>query len=203
MNFSNLLFNLYKLPDRRVKALVLKVIRKIEGGEFYSVTLRKIFKEIHNIEIGMYTHGGCFNLKQIHPFTKFGRYCSIASKIRVLNRDHPLNFKSSHAFFFNSKLGYCTEDIIKHTPLEIGSDVWIGHNAVILPVVKRIGHGAVIGASTVVSKDIPPYAVVVGYPARIVKYRFDKDTIEKLLENKWWEKPVETLNMAEFSSESF
>ena len=107
--------------------------------------------------------------------TTVGRYCSIATTVRVMNRNHPMNYKSMHAFFFNPKLKYCKDDNVEYIPLQIGNDVWIGHNAILMPHVKNIGDGAVIGAGTVVNKDIPPYAVVVGNPSRIVRYRFSKE----------------------------
>ena len=72
----------------------------------------------------------------------------------------------------------------------IGNDVWIGQKTTILPGV-HIGDGAIIGANTVVSKDVPPYAIVVGDPGVIKKYRFDEETINLLLELKWWDKPIE------------
>lgn len=70
--------------------------------------------------------------------------------------------------------------------ITIGSDVWIGRNAVLLGNIT-IGHGAIIGAFSVVAKDVPPYAVVVGNPATIKRYRFTEQQIAKLLEIKWWD----------------
>ena len=67
----------------------------------------------------------------------------------------------------------------------IGNDVWIGKRAIIKAGVK-IGDGAVVGAGAVVTKDVPPYAIVAGVPAKIIKYRFDEDTIAQLLKTKWW-----------------
>ena len=74
--------------------------------------------------------------------------------------------------------------IIKKT--KIGNDVWVGENAIILAGVN-IGDGAIIGAGAVVTKDVPPYAIVVGVPAKIIKYRFSTDVIKKLLKIKWWD----------------
>lgn len=74
----------------------------------------------------------------------------------------------------------------KNKGVEIGNDVWIGEAVFINDGVK-IGTGAVIGAHSVVNKDVPPYAIVAGAPAKILRYRFDHDVIEKLLESKWWE----------------
>jgi acetyltransferase-like isoleucine patch superfamily enzyme len=129
------------------------------------------------------------------PHTTIGRYCSIATTVRVENRNHPLTRKSTHAFFFNPELGYCPEDTVAYVPLEIGNDVWMGHYAVVLPHVRRIGDGAVIAAGAVVNKDVPPFAVVVGNPARIVRYRFSPGTIAELLNEKWWEKSLEELRL--------
>jgi acetyltransferase-like isoleucine patch superfamily enzyme len=104
-----------------------------------------------------------------------------------------MNTKSTHALFYNPEFGYIEKDSLTRTHLTIGSDVFIGHNAILLPTVKTIGHGAIIGAGAVVHKDIPPYAVVVGNPARIVRYRFSKPTIDDLLAERWWEKPFDEI----------
>ena len=75
----------------------------------------------------------------------------------------------------------------------IGNDVWIGQNAVILPGV-RIGDGAIIGASSVVGSDVPPYTIVAGNPARTLRKRFDEELTALLLELRWWDKSVEEIN---------
>lgn len=160
----------------------------------YSSTLRKILKDYHGVEIGMYTHGSCFVPGNYDRYTTVGRYCSIAADVRTFNRNHPMNFKSTHAFFFNPALKRTPEDLVKYTPLKIGNDVWIGHGVIILPNVTEIGDGAVIGAGSVVSKNIPPYAVAVGHPVRIVRYRFGPETIQSLLKEKWWEKSIEEVS---------
>lgn len=194
------LYNCYKIQNHRIRSLIIKTLKRLEGGEFYSYTLRKIFKKYHNIDIGMYTYGGCFVPGQVDPHTTIGRYTSTAQNIRIFNRNHPMEFKSMHGFFFNSKLGYCDNDLVEYTPIKIGNDVWIGYNSIILPKVSIIADGAVIGAGAVVHEDIPPYAVVTGCPARIVRYRFPQETIEKLVASKWWEKDIEEIrpNIHEF-----
>ena len=105
-----------------------------------------------------------------------------------------------HAFFFNPKLGF-VDGSLPRSPLTIGNDVWLGHNSIIMPGVGRIGDGAVVAAGAVVNKEVPPYAVVVGNPARVVRYRFDPETIERLLAEKWWEKDIEEIgpNLGEYS----
>lgn len=189
----NLLFSLYKINRKNSRRFVLWMLNKIEGGQFRAKTIRKIFYNYHQIEIGMYTHGGCFNPNWIDRYTKIGRYCSIASHVRIINANHPIELKSSHAFFFNPVLGYAREELAEFIPIEIGCDVWIGHGAIILPNVKKIGHGAIISAGAVVNKDVPPYAISVGNPSRIVRYRFPEKEIEFLLNSKWWEKSIEEL----------
>ena len=97
-----------------------------------------------------------------------------------------------HGFFFNPGLGV-TDAERHYSPLEIGSDVWLGHNSVISASVSRIGHGAVVGAGAVVFKDVPPYAVVVGNPGRVVRYRCGPEMIATLLAEQWWERDVADL----------
>jgi virginiamycin A acetyltransferase len=188
-----LLFSLYRIPRGHVRNLVLWMVKKLEHGEFYSITLRKIFKHFHDVDIGMYTHGSCFQIYAADRGTTIGRYCSIARGVRILTENHPLEFKSTHGFFFNPELKYCNSRLVPPKPVTIGNDVWIGFNALILPGVTRIGDGAVIAAGAVVNKEVPPYAVVVGNPARVVRYRFSPEMIQKLLASRWWEKSIKEI----------
>lgn len=188
---NRLLVKMYSV--RHLRGFVRRAAMRLEGGEFRSTTLREIFARYWGVEIGLYTHGGCFEPWMVDAKTKIGRYSSIASGVRVVNHNHPLSFKGTSGLFFNPALGLCQEWLVDHNPLEIGNDVWIGANAVIMPEVSRIGDGAVIGAGAVVSRDVPPYAVVLGNPARVVKYRFAEDVIARLLEEKWWEKDLAEL----------
>ena len=75
----------------------------------------------------------------------------------------------------------------------IGNDVWLGHHAIILPGASKIGDGAVIGAGAVVNRDVPPYAVIVGNPGRVVKFRFPEETRKELQESRWWEQSFERI----------
>lgn len=116
-----------------------------------------------------------------------GSFTSIATSCSMYAGNHPFRtpstFKSaSHGLF---------ADVFKDVPatcesIEIGSDVWIAASAVVLGGVK-IGHGAVIGAGAVVTKDVPPYAIAVGVPAKVVSYRFRKEVIDWLLQLQWWD----------------
>ena len=172
-----------------VRRLILRYINGTEGGEFYSPTLREIFRVYYGVTIGMYTHGGCFQPRRFDLETVVGRYTSIARSAFSATANHPLHYKSTHAFFFNPRLGVTKEDEhLPRTPLTIGNDVWLGHNSIIMPGVRTIGNGAVVAAGAVVSKERTAYAVVVGNPARVVRYRFDSQTVEQLLVEKWWER---------------
>lgn len=180
-----LLVKLYKINFLR--SFILRVLKKLMKNELDTSNLRKLFKQYHNIEIDEYSYGGCFDIHNIAPGTKIGKFCSIASGVMIISKNHDPNKITTHPFLFKPYLGVVKEDFRKTNNIEIGNDVWIGHNAIILPSVSKIGHGAIIGAGAVVTKDVPPYAIIVGVPARIVKYRFDPKTINNLLETKWWD----------------
>lgn len=174
------------------RSISVKTINRLERGEMYSPTLREIFRRYHGVDIGMYTHGGCFVPHAFGRNTTIGRYSSIARTAFAATLDHPTDFKGMHGFFFNSNLGY-TDRVREYSELRIGSDVWLGHNAIVTSNVREIGDGAVIGAGAVVFKDVPPYAIVVGNPGRVVRYRFPRETIASLIEEKWWERDIDDL----------
>ncbi len=174
------------------RSLAVRLINRLEGGEIYSTSLREIFRKYHGVEIGAYTHGGCFVPHAFGRNTTIGRYSSIARTAFAATLDHPTEFKGMHGFFFNSNLGY-TDHVREYGQLSVGNDVWLGHNAVISSNVTSIGDGAVIGAGAVVFKDVPPYAVVVGNPGRVVRYRFDPETIERLRAEAWWERDIDDI----------
>lgn len=114
-----------------------------------------------------------------------GHYCSIANNVSIGQGEHDLSLISTHAVFYDDAF-----DVLTKKPCSIGHDVWIGVDAVVLRGVK-IGNGAVIGANSVVTKDVPPYAIVVGSPARIIKYRFTQEKINAIEESQWWLEDVE------------
>ena len=199
---SELLFRLYGifglqwgLYSRFIRWLVLK----IEGGEMYSMTIRRIFSVYYGVDIGIYSYG-CFKLYNFRKGTKIGNYCSIYHTVQAFNANHPMNTLSTHPFFYNPALGYSEKNFSTYTNLTIGNDVFIGHNAIILPSVTYIGDGAVIGAGSLVNKNIAPYSVAVGNPCRVVRRRYNKEIIEKITKLKWWEKSIEynTKNMDMF-----
>ncbi|QPC95135.1 antibiotic acetyltransferase [Mesorhizobium sp. INR15] len=117
-----------------------------------------------------------------------GTFCSIAGEVVIMcEGNHAIDCATSYPLHIQLlKKPSPVENGGKLSGVNIGNDVWIGMRATVLPGVN-IGHGAVIGANAVVSKDVPPYAIVVGNPARVVRYRFAEETIEKLLAIRWWD----------------
>ncbi len=132
-----------------------------------------------------------------------GRYCSFGEQVQIGRHPHPLHWASTSPFFyiqydkildqqFPSNCDVVpSRDFKRNSPpvqlknTYIGNDVWIGHGAFILPGVK-IGHGAAIAAQSVVTHDVPPYAVVAGSPARVKRMRFPQEQVDALLDSQWW-----------------
>lgn len=137
-------------------------------------------------DIGDYTYGGLIIDYHDGGSIKIGKFCSFAMYvIFVVGGQHPFRRIVQYPVrMFVAKERKITESFAKG-PLVIENDVWIGVGAIILNGLT-VGNGAVIGAGSVVTKDIPPYAIAVGNPARVIGKRFDDETIEKLLEIKWW-----------------
>lgn len=196
-NIKVILFRLYRYNSRIIRYFVIRLINELEGGACFSLTLRKIFKYYYDVNIGMYSMGGCFIPGAFDPNTTIGRYCSIDKTVRAINRQHDLDETSIYGY--SPKIRERNNQN-SFKSLEIGSDVWIGYKAIIMPSVLKIGDGAVIAAGAVVTKDVNQYAIVVGNPARAVRYRFDKKAIEKLLTEKWWKKNLEDIDLNDMKS---
>jgi acetyltransferase-like isoleucine patch superfamily enzyme len=123
---------------------------------------------------------------------KVGKYSSIGKCSIMVDGDHAVNYASTFPFKeFNLSPTARENKNLKAVP-EIGNDVWIGDNAVIYGGVK-INNGAVVAGNSVVTKDVPHYAIVAGNPARIMKYRFKAETIERFMALRWWDLPEEVI----------
>jgi acetyltransferase-like isoleucine patch superfamily enzyme len=150
------------------------------------------------LPVGKYTYGYEQFITTAKGIASIGSFCSLASNITITGINHPINFVTTHPFLFYSSRGFILEDRLelldqnKNRKVIIEDDVWIGTNVTILPSVK-ICSGAIIGAGAVVTKDVPPYAIVAGNPAKVLKFRFGEKEIEKLLEIKWWVWPDEKI----------
>ena len=132
--------------------------------------------------------------ERTHEVVKVGSFCSIApTAVVCIDGNHRMDTFSTFPFhiFSQTQNPETWKPWGKETPT-IGNDVWIGADVLILSGAS-IGDGAVVASRSVVTKPVPPYAVVAGNPARIVKYRFDPETIRALLELKWWDLPDEVI----------
>jgi virginiamycin A acetyltransferase len=126
-----------------------------------------------------------------------GRYCAIASGVRFVmpGANHAELGPSTFPFgIFGEPWAERTMDLVMGAPSRgdtvVGNDVWLGYSALVLPGVT-IGHGAIVAAAGVVASDVPPYAIVGGNPARVIRRRYEDDDVERLLRAAWWDWPVE------------
>lgn len=127
---------------------------------------------------------------------KIGPFCSIASYCCIGGGAHPTNLLSSSPVFYEGRNAFRKHfskiEFEEAKPVNIGADVWIGEKVFIKDGIK-IGVGAVVGAQSIVTHDVPPYAIVGGVPAKIIRYRFDEETMNALIESEWWNLPEEKI----------
>jgi virginiamycin A acetyltransferase len=166
----------------------LKLSVSAEGGEMTSLTLRSVLRQHYGVHVGHYSYGSLLTPGFCDTNTEIGAYVSIGPNVRRFGAAHPMSAGSLHPYFYNPSLGFVGSALdVERTACVIGHDSWLGANTVILPGCGRIGVGAVVGAGSVVTKDVPDFAVVVGSPARIIKYRFTEEKRQALLESRFWE----------------
>ena len=191
---SRLLHRLYRI--RRLRSLVLKACARLENGAMHSPTWRYILQTYHRATIGRYTYGSIMTPGILPPGSRIGAYGSVGSDLIVRRRDHPVSQPILHPYFYNSALGLLTRDSIpcdQDNPLTIGHDVWIGDRVTVLSGCRTIGNGAVLAAGAVVTADVPPYAIVGGVPARVIRMRFNAAQIAIIENSAWWERDIATL----------
>jgi acetyltransferase-like isoleucine patch superfamily enzyme len=192
--WGGLCLGLYRC--RFLRPILRSLVEYLDGGNRLSPTWRAIAQEYYGVRIGAYTYGPRLRPGDFPPGTTVGRYCSIAHGLIVLRRNHPTNFASQHPFFFNAEVGLLREDAVKRpeaNPLTIGHDVWIGARVIILPGCRQIGDGAVVGAGAVVTRDVEPYRIVAGNPARVIRPRFDPEIEALVRASAWWRRSLEEL----------
>lgn len=191
---SGLLRALYRFDPMRRPCRAL--FRALEGGPMYSQSLRAVLRDVHGVEVGPYSYGPVLKPGNLPRGTRVGAYCSIAGGLIVRRRDHPVEHPALHPFFYNRHLGYVASDTIQSdedNPLTIGHDVWIGDRVTILSGCTQIGNGAVLAAGSVVTKDVAPYAIVGGVPAKQIKMRFPPQIIARIEASQWWTRPITEL----------
>ncbi|MGL5932166.1 MAG: CatB-related O-acetyltransferase [Cetobacterium sp.] len=167
---------------KKVKEIILKFLdintevdKKIKKNK--TIDIKKDVFIDRNCIIGDYTYIGP---RTIITKSKIARYVSIGSDVKIGLGEHITDRVSLNTFFYKNPYDELTKG-----ECIIEDDVWIGTNVVILRNVK-IGRGAVIGAGAVVTKDVEPYSIVVGVPAKFLKYRFSREKIEEIEKSKWW-----------------
>ena len=178
--------------------------------DYTKLVFLKNFIKASNIHIGDYTyfddprHGPEkfeeYNVLYNYDFSKvklvMGKFCAIAAETRfIMTGDHKLDAISTYPFPVFRQGWENAYDVYK-LPVKgdiiVGNDVWFGYDSLIMNGVT-IGHGAIIAARSQVIKDVPPYAIVAGNPAKVVKMRFDDATIERLLQIAWWDWNIEKI----------
>lgn len=146
--------------------------------------------EVSNSTVGLRTSIGRYSKVQN---AEIGKYCSISWDVTIGALSHPFDSISSHAFSYRKQFGLVNEnEYLNQKKTVLGNDVWVGCGAIIIAGVT-IGDGAVIGAGAVVTKDVMPYEIVAGVPAKHIRNRFSQKTIEVLLDNSWWDLPDEVI----------
>ena len=158
-------------------------------GRYSSVGERVILREVR---LGDFSY---FERHGEAAYATIGKFCSLAANCRINALEHPMERVTTHKISYRPNEYFRFHGIDdgfrerrRSKAVTIGHDVWVGHGAVILPGVT-IGHGAVIGANAVVTRDVEPYMIVAGVPARPVRPRFAKAVADRLLELAWWDWP--------------
>lgn len=174
-------------------------LRLLQRNEYESERLRRYFRNAYKIDIGLYSYG-CFDPWRIPRGTTIGRYCSFARSARILDENHPIQSLSTHPYLYERRFGLISDDRIGMQSIVVEDDVWFGHAAITTPRCKKVGRGAVIGAGAVVTRDVPRYAIMAGNPAKVLRYRFEPQTIERLEASRWW--TLSKVELAEYVSAS-
>lgn len=165
-----------------------------EHAEFYeNGSLVPKNMNVYNVLVGRNSYYQC--ISQAPNNVIIGRHCSINATCILGAVNH--NYTNFTTGLLNTNTPEMTLKELAGSKLEsptiLGCDVWIGAYAVVMRGVK-VGHGACIGAGAIVTKDVPPYAIVAGVPARVLKFRFSEDIINRLLAVKWWEMPLDIIS---------
>ena len=169
------------------RKLVVWYYSKNKGGVYKSIKLRSLYKKYRGIDADFLSYGWTSDL--IDGPVTIGKYTSIGKNVRRFDVNHYTTYATTHPCIFNPLFGWVDKDERLKSHLDIGNDVWIGENVLILPSCHKIGNGAIIAAGSVLTKDVPSYEIWGGGAAHFIKKRFSDDTIKKLEHSQWWNYP--------------
>lgn len=179
----NIMYALF-CRSKVARKILIKYYSKKEGGVWRSATLRDFFYRYKGIKAGIGSYG--WEYEDIKGPINIGNYCSLGPGIKRFEMNHITEGVTTHPCWFNPVYGWVNQDPRMKALLEIGNDVWIGANVILLPECKSIGDGAIIAAGAVVTKDVPPYEIWGGVPARCIRHRFSDEVINGLQRTQWW-----------------
>lgn len=176
------------LKKYKHKHLIIGIYTTIRNSKIGNFNYLGNNVQFNNSNIGDHSY---INSNSTVSRSNIGKFCSIASNVTLGLGEHPTNLISTHPAFYSNNKGFKTfsdQTIYKeYSEINIGNDVWISNNVIVMGGVT-IDDGAIIAAGAIVTKDVKPYEIVGGVPARHIKFRFDNNKIEKIKKSAWWEK---------------
>jgi phosphonate metabolism protein (transferase hexapeptide repeat family) len=162
-------------------------LRDTTLGKFTDIAERVVLAEC---DVGDYSY---FERNVEAIYCSIGKFCAIAADVRLNALDHPIERISQHKityrpneYFLGAKVDKDFRSLRQAKRVKVGHDVWIGHGAIIMPGLS-IGHGAIIAAGAVVTRDVAPYAIVAGVPAKRIRWRFEKSIRTRIIKLGWWD----------------
>jgi chloramphenicol O-acetyltransferase type B len=174
-----------------IEYLYFKILKKLRGSAKLNCTVHSTSKvesgsALVNVVIDRYSFCG-YDCEIINA--DIGSFCSIANRVTIGGANHPIDWISTSPVFYLGRDSVKKKFYNHQRPLDkrtiIGNDVWIGNNVVIKQGVN-IGTGSVIGMGSIVTKNVEPYSIVVGNPARHIRNRFSSELVQKILASEWW-----------------
>ncbi|CAH1225188.1 2,3,4,5-tetrahydropyridine-2,6-dicarboxylate N-acetyltransferase [Paenibacillus auburnensis] len=178
-----------KMKFRSCKIYSFRIAKNVEMGKSVIIMNNAVVHK--NCKISDYSY---INSNTFLGYAEIGKFSSVGCNCQIGVPIHPSNYISTSPFTYGPNNLFDVPSFYEEfqTKTIIGNDCWIGSNVVIMQGV-RIGDGAIVGAGSVVTKDVPPYSVVAGIPSKFIKLRFNQEKIDALMDLKWWEKDIEKI----------
>ena len=182
-----------KYKNKHLKIGYLSLIDNIEVGKYNTIYE---FVTLRNVQLNDFTY---ISKNSEIMNTKIGKFCSIGEQCKIGLGIHPTNLVSTHPIFYSTRkqaqINFSEKDIYEeYKEITIKNDVWIGTRSIIMDGVT-INNGAIIAAGSIVTNDVPAYAIVAGIPAKVIRYRFSKEICHKLEIFEWWNKDTDWLRL--------